>query len=449
MKERKKSIVIGGSFAGLIASRILSDFFGNVILIEKDFFPVSLEGRKGTPQANHIHILLAKGKQILMDYFPNLEKKLLENGANKIDFLEDGKFLLATGWAKRFNSGITTFTCTRNLLEKTLRDEIKIIPNIEIIQGTQVTGLISDPSNTRVLGVRCTTSDKKFELKADLIVDASGRKTNTPNWLEEIGYKKPEELRVDSYVGYATRKYLPPKDFHKKWRMLVILNQPPNNPRAGLIYPIEKNQWLVGLSGIGKNYPPTDEKGFLEFTKKLANSEIYEILKNSKPISDIYGYRIEGSRQYQYEKLNSWPENFIVLGDAVSIFNPFYGQGITSAALGAQTLHKLLPKFKQNSLQGFSKTFQKELAKKTSLPWILGTSEDFRWPTTMGKKPSSLTRFIQNYAEKVMLLGPKSNLATKTFLEMMHMVKSPIVLFHPLIFLKLLSAKFEQNTQSK
>ena len=30
-----------------------------------------------------------------------------------------------------------------------------------------------------------------------------------------------------------------------------------------------------------------------------------------------------------YEKLKSWPENFIAFGDSVSAFNPFYAQGIT------------------------------------------------------------------------------------------------------------------------
>ena len=159
---------------------------------------------------------------------------------------------------------------------------------------------------------------------ADLIVDCSGRNTKTPKWLEAIGFSKPKETRVDSFVGYATRKFVPPKNFDRKWKMLVILNNPISNPRAGIVYPIENGKWLVGLSGIGKNYPPVDEEGFLKFAKSLESSELYDSIKLASPDSDIIGYQIQGSRKYHYEDMQKWPENLIVIGDAVSVFNPFW-----------------------------------------------------------------------------------------------------------------------------
>jgi flavin-dependent dehydrogenase len=134
--------------------------------------------------------------------------------------------------------------------------------------------------------------------------------------------------------------------------------------------------------------------------------------------------------------MSRWPENFIVLGDAVSVFNPYYGQGITSAALGAKVLDDMLKNYKIE--KGFTQKFQKRLAKTISLPWILGTSEDMRWPTTLGKRPNMITRLVQNHAQKVLLLAPKSTLATKSFLQMMHMIKSPAIIFHPIILLQLI-----------
>ena len=92
-----KVIVIGGSIAGLLAVRVLSDYFKEVILIEKDKYTDDGKVRNGTPQANHIHLLLVKGKEILQDFFPDLEGELLKNGANKIDFLNDGRFCLPSG----------------------------------------------------------------------------------------------------------------------------------------------------------------------------------------------------------------------------------------------------------------------------------------------------------------------------------------------------------------
>ena len=424
-----KAIVIGGSIAGLLAAHVLSNHFQEVVIVEKDNYADDNKVRIGTPQANHIHLLLVKGREILEEFFPELERDLMADGANKIDFLNDGRYLLPSGWAQKFHSGITTFTCTRTLLENTIRKQIQKNSKIKIEKNT-IISLTLEKLNK----IGLETSDGK-KIHGNLIVDCTGRNTKSPSWLETIGYPKIKETRVDSFVGYATRRYILPKN-DRKWKMLVILNRPTTNPRTGVIYPIEDGKWLVGLYGIGKNYPPVDEKGFLEFTKNLESSEFYDVLKDAVPDSDIHGYKVQGSRKFHYEDMEQWPDNFIVLGDAVSIFNPFYGQGMTSAALGAKILETMLKNGKIE--EGFTRKFQRRLAKTVSLPWLLGTSEDMRWSTTVGKRPDTITRIVQNHAQRVLLLGPKSSLATKSFLQMMHMIKSPAVIFHPVILLQLL-----------
>lgn len=435
----KKAIVVGGSVAGLLAAHVLSNHFEDVTLIEKDNYPDDDVPRKGVPQANHVHILLVKGKMILENFFPELEKDLLARGANKIDFLDDSRYRLPSGWAPKFKSGIITFTCTRILLENTIRDQIKKNSKIKIEQGVHITSLGLEKQNRIYLN----TKDDK-EIQGDLIVDCTGRNTKMPTWLEDIGFSKVKETKIDSFIRYSTRRYILPKK-DRDWKILVILNKPTSNPRIGGIYPIEDGKWLVGLYSIGKDYPPTDEKGFLEFTKHLESQELYESLKDAIPDSEIYGYHVQGSRKYHYEELNLWPENFIVLGDAVYVFNPFYGQGITSAALGAKELDDVLANGKLDP--DFTKKFQKRLAKVISLPWVLGTSEDLRWPTTVGDKPNTITKMVQNHAQKVLLLAPNSNLATKSFLEMMHMIKSPGVIYHPLILLQLIANRFRKKNQ--
>ena len=434
----RRAVVIGGSIAGFLASHVLSKYFEEVILIEKDRYTDDNTIRNGVPQANHVHLLLVKGREILEEFFPNLEDELIKKGANKIDFLKDSRYRLPTGWAPRFDSGIITFTCTRMLLENTIREQIQKNSKIKIRQEEQVTSYVLRDKNKLSL----KTKEAK-EINADLIVDCTGRNTKTPSWLEEIGYSKPRETKIDSFVGYATRRFIPSSPSSKTsktkrdWKMLAIFNNPTSNPRTGVIYPIEDGKWLVGLYGIGKNYPPTDEEGFLEFTQNLESTELYDALKDATPDSEIYGYRVQGSRKYHYEEMSKWPENFIVLGDAVSVFNPYYGQGITSAALAAKTLDDMLKESKKE--KDFTKKFQKKIAKTISLPWVLGTSEDMRWPTTIGKRPNAITRMVQNHAQRVLLLAPKSTLATKSFLQMMHMKKPPTILFHPLLLIQVIA----------
>ena len=100
----QNAIVVGGSIAGYLAAHVLSKHFKEIILIEKDNY--TEEGNKvrnGVPQANHVHILLVKGREILEDFFPDLEVELLKKRANKIDFLKDSRYRLPSGWAPRFD----------------------------------------------------------------------------------------------------------------------------------------------------------------------------------------------------------------------------------------------------------------------------------------------------------------------------------------------------------
>lgn len=427
----KTAIVIGASVGGLVASKVLSKYFESVKIIEKD----TLDGsgaRKGTPQANHVHVLLVKGKQILSKIFPNFEYDLTKSGGIKYDFIKHARYLVPTGWTPRFDSGLISYSCSRSLLESVIRSQVEKTTNIEFLLGNTVTGFeLQDDKVTRITFNELKTSQKK-SIECDFVVDCTGRNSQLPSWLKQLHYETPEETRVDSDIGYSTRYYEIPESFEDDWKITVVMNRPPSQPKMGGIFQVEKNQWFVTMYSIGKDHPPTDEAGFLDFAKTLPDKIIFETISDAKPISQIYGYRVEGSRLRHYEKLSSIPKNLIAFGDSVCTFNPFYGQGMTVIALSANVLDDSLKK--SLNLKNFSKKFHHQLHKTIQYPWLLATGEDFRWPTTKGKKPNSLTRMMQNYVDKVLLTTPKSDRATKAFQEMMQMVKSPTVMFHPLIF---------------
>jgi hypothetical protein len=159
-----------------------------------------------------------KGKQILMDLFPNLERNLLDKGAHKIDLLADARYLLKTGWAMSFDSGMYTIACTRQLLEHTIRNEILAHhTNIEILEDTRVTGLVvgenrreEDNVNDHITIVGITTVFQNIQriIYGQLIVDASGRDNETPNWLEKLGFGRPAETRVNSYTELSSSDHM-------------------------------------------------------------------------------------------------------------------------------------------------------------------------------------------------------------------------------------------------
>ncbi len=442
VRRQKHAVVIGGSIAGLLAAKVLTKYFERVTVIERDNFTQEAEHRHGVPQSPHVHTLLKRGLQSLEELFPGIEAQLADLGAYAIDWGNDLPWMGFAGWAPRFNSGLITHACSRNLLEQTIRRRLAAEDNLFIQQG-QVISLLSSSNQTSVTGVRVRFGNQpETDLTADLVVDASGRNSPAPQWLAAMGYTAPEETVINSFLGYASCWYQPPTNLQYDWQCLYVTVQPPNNNRGGVIYKVEGNRWILTLIGVGKDYPPTDKDGFLDFARSLRSPVIYEAIKDAQPLSSIYGYRRTENRLRHYEKLKRLPEGFVLVGDAVCAFNPVYGQGMTVAALEALTLDRCLNQQlshqSDGNLIGLSRHFQKQLNKVIAVPWLMTTGEDLRWHTTEGGQPDFISRIMQLYLDQVLLLQTENAEIHKTFLEVIHMLKPPTAFFQPSISTKVL-----------
>jgi 2-polyprenyl-6-methoxyphenol hydroxylase-like FAD-dependent oxidoreductase len=423
------ALVIGGSMAGLLAGRVLADHFERVTVVERDRFPEGPGFRKGVPQSHHVHVLMTRGRQIVERLFPGLEESLLKAGAELIDSAEDFEFLTPAGFGPRFRSGIPFLQGSRELLEFAVRERVTSIPQVRFLEGTDVTGLLPATDDEAVAGVRVRYRDagKGEGIFADLIVDASGRNSNASRWLEELGYESPEETVVDARLGYASRLYERSEYSARDWKALLVQAAPPDITRGGVLYPIEGGRWIAGLSGVGGDYPPTDEEGFMEFARSLRTPLLYEAIKEAKPLSSIHGYRTTKNRRRHYEKLSRQPQNFLVTGDAASAFNPVYGQGMTTAAIGAETLEETLRE--RHDPAGLSGRFQRRLAKATAGAWLLATGQDFRVRGVEGASPNVAARLTHPYMDRVLELSLKDLAVRRILLEVFHMLKPPTVLF--------------------
>ncbi|HLP90618.1 MAG TPA: FAD-dependent monooxygenase [Nostocaceae cyanobacterium] len=431
-----EAIVIGGSIAGMLAARVLTDHFNKVTIVERDHLPEQPAPRSGVPQSYQIHVLLTQGQRIIEQLFPGLSEELTVHGASRINWTTDAKLLLPGGWAPHFTSQISSSNCSRILLESVIRQRLKSNSRLEFQEASIVTGLLTNTSNTAVTGVRVKNSNgTETELSAQLVIDASGRNSKASEWLQSLGYDQPIETVVNSFLGYSTRWYQSLAGKSLDHKALYIMPSAPDCTRGGIIYQIEGDRWGVILMGVSRDYPPTDETGFLEFARSLRSPEVYEAIKDAQPISPIYGYKRTENRLLHYEKLSRWPENFLVIGDAVCAFNPVYGQGMTTAALGAITLDQCLKQFKQHGsnqdLKGLAQNFQQHLAQVNATPWMMATSDDFRWAMTEGGRPNLIMRLMHWYIDQVMLTVNNNTQVHKVFTELLHLLKRPNALFQP------------------
>lgn len=428
--QHKHAIVIGGSMAGLLAARVLSERFTTVTIIERDQLPTGAETRKGTPQARHGHGLLAGGYQIMERLFPGFGQELIANGALPADVVADARWYQMGGYKAQFQSGIEGLLMSRPLIESVIRRRVLAIPNVQVVENG-VQALCAAPG--QVTGVRLATGE---ELSADLVVDASGRGSRAPAWLEALGYAKPVEEHVKIDVGYTTRIFRRrPTDLNGNLATFITPTAPVET-RVGFIVAMEGDRWIVSLGGWLGDHAPTDLAGWIDFARSLADPAIYNVVKEAEPLGDAVVHKIPTNQRRRYEGLAHSPAGFVVLGDALCSFNPVYGQGMTVAAFEAQALAQTLAE--KPDLADLHRRFFAKAAKIVDVPWSMATGEDFRYPTVPGQRPAG-TAFLHRFMQRVHYVARTDALVCRTFFEVANMLKPPTALFAPAVVWRLLT----------
>ena len=425
-------LVIGSGIAGLLAARVLLNHFESVTVVERDLLPAQPGLRPGVAQTVHSHGLLKRGSNILEQLFPGLEAELVAAGAILADGIADVLALDGQGATLRFASDLIVPHCSRSLLEWAVRTRLLKSDRLQFLEATQVKQMLTDPTNSRITGLQlCDRQTSQLgELTADLVVDTSGRQSRTPKWLTELGYCAPAETKVDAFFGYTTRLYELPPQLTADWKTLLVVPQHPHSSRMGILSAIEGNLWTMSLYGYNRDYPPTDEVGFLEFARSLSNPALYEAIKAAKPVSPIYSFRNTANLLRHYERLKL-PEGLVVMGDAAFAFNPLHGQGMTAAAMGALELDRCLQRQLRSGrdLTGLSKHFQKRLAQILQSPWQRATSSDRMWLSPVDPTKSQnlnwLDRFSQQYWQEFALLVKTNPEIYRNGQESRNMVRTP------------------------
>lgn len=428
-KRRNSAIVIGAGMSGLAVARVLSDHYSEVLVIDRNRRYESLNEPWDLTPCGHINWLLVSGRITWERFFPGLFDDLVEAGAVRADISRDGHWYFEGCEHARFESGLETVLVSRALLHGKIRERLRNLPNVRFREGCCVKGLAANFNDARrVIGIR-TDSGTLF---ADLVVDATGEDSRSPQWLAALGYELPKQERVELNLGYTTRQFRRSSG-DLNGRLFASIAATAQTRRSGIMLAQAADRWSVTLTSYGGDVP-AELSDFRDFAKRLQAPCIYDVISEAEPVGKAQASRFRMSVRNRYELLHRFPKGYLVVGDAISCFNPVCGQGTAVAALQAVELDKALCA----NCTNLSEKFFAQAAGIIDTAWTAAARSDLRVTDIAG--PATMSRFLDWYLAQLHVSAQTDPTVASAFQNVTNLLKSPQSLVRLPIALRVLSA---------
>jgi 2-polyprenyl-6-methoxyphenol hydroxylase-like FAD-dependent oxidoreductase len=198
--------------------------------------------------------------------------------------------------------------------------------------------------------------------------------------------------------------------------------------------PIEGERWIVMFGGLNGEKPPVDELDRVTYARSLPSRVIADILEAEEPVGEVATHRFPANQRRHVEKLRRFPLGWAPLGDSICSFDPIYGQGMTSAAMQAETLGRCLDRTGAVDRR-FARRYFKHVAKVVAVPWSIAVGGDFAYPGTVGKKPAG-TDLLNRYMDRINIAAQHDDLVAVRFNEVAALVRRPESLLAPRFYLR-------------
>ncbi|RZL86247.1 MAG: hypothetical protein EOP82_30580 [Variovorax sp.] len=435
----QRAVVLGASLAGLLAARVLSDHYGDVVLLERDDLPEHPALRKGTPHATHPHGLLARGREVLEELFPGFTDAMVARGGLLGDLLADVAFEAGRQRFAAGRAGLPGIAASRLAIEAEVRKRVLAHPRVRAITGVDV--LAPRMEVGRVVAARYSKraplderAQGEVELEAALIIDCTGRASKMPTWLAQWGYSAPAEERVQIGICYTSAyfKRLGACALGADLQKVAVFGAVSNEqPRPGVVIAQEPDadgvpRWVVSVGGFAGDHAAANLGALRERAIDIASPELVKITQEGELIGDVFRYTMPHSERRHYERLSRFPEGLLGLGDSLTSFNPIYGQGMTVAACEALVLREQIAL----GQHGLAHRYFRAAAKVIDIPWQLAVGGDLSIDAVPGKRPLAV-RLVNAYVGRIYKVAPRDAVVSATFQKVVHMLDGPQTLFAP------------------
>ncbi|MER7688809.1 hypothetical protein [Streptomyces sp. NPDC097610] len=387
----RRAVVLGGSIAGLLAARVLSDHADEVLVLERDDiaphggFGSGQGPRPGVPQGKQMHALLDGGRRRIDQWFPGFATDLIADGAALADTGRDLHTYVG-GRRKVLVDGVEMISATRPFLEAHLRRRVLSLGNLRLVHG-RVCGLAFE--GARVSGVRYTRTftDARDEvvLDSDLVVDATGRKSQIGAWLKKGGWPEPATRRMRVDLGYTTALFRRPEGRHDTTLAQSLSTTPDGRLRLSTLGRVEGDRWIALIAGYADDRPGDRSDEFLLRCKQDPAAAFRQLAEDGELIGEPDSYGHPHNLRRDFHLLDRFPAGLLAIGDVLASFNPIYGQGMTSAAMHASCLAAYLES--RESMRDPAWAYFKRTLAVVDDVWQTSTRSDLRLPHVTGPRP--------------------------------------------------------------
>jgi 2-polyprenyl-6-methoxyphenol hydroxylase-like FAD-dependent oxidoreductase len=209
-------VIAGGSAAGLFAALLLARAGHHALVLERDSLGPAADVesaadsafRPSAPQIVQPHIVMARCRQLLIERLPDVYAGLLAAGVAEAPLRTQMPDSLSDMAAWPGDDRLTTMMTRRSTVDLVLRRAAAAEPRVTVRFGVRVTGLLTAPGGSsgrppHVTGVRTDHGD----LAADLVVDATGRRSPVDNWLTRAGAQATATWEAECGIAYFSRHY--------------------------------------------------------------------------------------------------------------------------------------------------------------------------------------------------------------------------------------------------
>jgi 2-polyprenyl-6-methoxyphenol hydroxylase-like FAD-dependent oxidoreductase len=341
-------VVTGGGVAGLSAAMVLAQDGHEVTLLERDEAapPAPSEAweaweRRGVNQFRLLHFFMPRFRIDLERELPSVAKSLEAAGALRISPIEGAPVEL-TGGVRAGDDDFQSLTARRPVVEAVVAAAAASAPGVTVRRGVAVGSLVAGAQAVRgvahVTGVRTAAGE---EIPADLVVDATGRRSPLPDWLESAGARRPAEELEDSGFVYFGRHFRS-SDGSTPPIMGPLLQS--YGSVSILTLPADNGTWGVGVIASAADKAMRELRHVDRWTEVVKSLPLVAHWLDGEPLEDrvVVMAKIEDRhRDFMVEGLPV-ATGVVAIGDSWACTNPSLGRGATLGLMHGLALRDTL-----------------------------------------------------------------------------------------------------------